>query len=168
MNIFTCLVLSFVVAVYIIEIISNLLNLKNISNTIPQEFENFFDKEKYAKAQSYLKDNTKFAIFSSTFSLILQITFILVGGFSYVNSLVSSFGVGTVLTGLIFAGILYLICEIIDLPFSAYSTFVIEERFGFNKMNGKIYYNRFYKIFHYKRNNIRRNIFRNSMVIFKY
>lgn len=147
MNHFTYLVLSFVVAIYIIETISDLLNLKNISNTIPQEFENFFDKEKYAKAQSYLKDNTKFAIFSSTFSLILQITFILAGGFSYVNSWASSFETGTVLTGLIFAGILYLIYEIVDLPFSAYSTFVIEEKFGFNKMNGKIFITDFIKSF---------------------
>ncbi|MDR2811843.1 MAG: M48 family metallopeptidase [Endomicrobium sp.] len=147
MNHFTYLVLFFVVAVYIIETISDLLNLKNISNNIPQEFEIFFDKEKYAKAQSYLKDNTKFAIFSSTFSLILQITFILANGFSYVNSLTYSFGTGTVLRGLIFAGILYLICEIVDLPFSVYSTFIIEEKFGFNKMNRKIFITDFIKSF---------------------
>jgi STE24 endopeptidase len=139
--------LSFLVIVYIIETTSDLLNLKNISNTIPQGFENFFDKAKYTNAQSYLKNNTKFAILSSTFFLILQITFILAGGINYVNSLASYFKAGTVLTGLIFAGILYLICEIIALPFSAYSTFVIEEKFGFNKMNRKIFITDFIKSF---------------------
>jgi STE24 endopeptidase len=147
MNIFTYLVLSFVVAIYFIETISDLLNLKNISNDIPQEFKGFFDKEKYTKSQNYLKDNTKFAIFCSTFTLILQIAFIFAGGFNYVNSLAVSFGFGTVLTGLAFAGILYLICEIVDLPFSAYSTFIIEEKFGFNKMNGKIFITDFIKSF---------------------
>ncbi|MDR1663126.1 MAG: M48 family metallopeptidase [Endomicrobium sp.] len=147
MNYFTCLPLSFIAAVYTIKTISDLLNIKNISNIIPHEFENFFDKKKYTKAQSYLKYNTKFAIFSYTFSMILQITFILAGGFSYVDSLASSFGTGTVLTGLIFAGILYLIYEIVNLPFSAYSTFVIEEKFGFNKMNGKIFVTDFIKSF---------------------
>jgi STE24 endopeptidase len=145
MNIFTCLVLSFVVAIYLIETISDLLNLKNISSDIPQEFEGFFDKEKYSKAQRYLKDNTKFAIYSSTFTLILQVAFILIGGFNYVNSLAVSLGFGAVITGLLFAGILYLICEIVDLPFSAYSTFVIEEKFGFNKMNIKTFISDFLK-----------------------
>jgi STE24 endopeptidase len=138
-------VLSFVVAVYLIETISDLLNLKNISPVIPQEFEGFFDKEKYAKAQSYLKDNTKFAIFSSAFILVLQIAFIVAGGFNYINSIAVSLGFGTVLTGLAFAGILYLICEIVDLPFLAYSTFVIEEKFGFNKMNIKTFTSDFLK-----------------------
>ncbi|MDR3195608.1 MAG: M48 family metallopeptidase [Endomicrobium sp.] len=145
MNIFTCIALSFVVAVYLIETIANLLNLKNISNVIPQEFEGFFDKEKYDKAQSYLKDNTKFAIFSSAFTLALQIAFILAGGLNYTNSIAASLGFGTVLTGLAFAGILYLICEIADLPFLAYSTFVIEEKFGFNKMNIKTFASDFLK-----------------------
>jgi STE24 endopeptidase len=147
MNIFTCLVLSFVGAMYFIETISDLLNLKNISANIPQEFEGFFDKEKYTKAQNYLKDTTKFSILSSTVTLVLQITFILVGGFSYVNTLAVSFGFGTVLTGLIFAGILYLICQIVDLPLSAYSTFVIEEKFGFNKMSAKTFITDFIKNF---------------------
>ncbi|MDR2437138.1 MAG: M48 family metallopeptidase [Endomicrobium sp.] len=139
MNVFTCVVLSFVVAIYLIETISDLLNLKNISDVIPQEFEGFFDKEKYIKAQNYLKDTTKFAILSSTTRLVLQIIFILAGGFNYINSVALSFGLGTVLTGLVFAGILYLICQIVSLPFSAYSTFVIEEKFGFNKMNVKTF-----------------------------
>jgi STE24 endopeptidase len=145
MNIFTCLVLSFVVAIYLIETISDLLNLKNISNEIPQEFEGFFDKGKYAKAQNYLKDKTKVLILSSTITLVMQIAFILLGGFNYVNSIALSFGFGTVVSGLIFAGILYLICQIVDLPFSAYSTFVIEEKFGFNKMNVKTFVSDFFK-----------------------
>jgi STE24 endopeptidase len=145
MNIFTCLVLSFIVAMYLIETISDLLNLKNISDVIPQEFEGFFDKEKYAKAQSYLKYTTKFAILSSSVTLVLQIAFIVVGGFNYVNDLSVSLGFGTVLTGLVFAGILYLICKIVDLPFSVYSTFVIEEKFGFNKMNVKTFITDFIK-----------------------
>jgi STE24 endopeptidase len=145
MNIFTCLVLSFVVAMYLIETIPDLLNLKNISGDIPQEFEGFFDKEKYTKSQNYLKHTTKFSIFSSTLTLVLQIIFILAGGFNYVNTLAVSFGFETVLTGLIFAGILYLICQIVELPLSAYSTFIIEEKFGFNKMSIKTFITDFIK-----------------------
>jgi STE24 endopeptidase len=130
---------------YLIETISDLLNLKNISDIIPKEFQDFFDKEKYAKAQNYLRENTRFSILSSSVTLVLQIAFILAGGFNYINYIAVSFGFGTVLTGLVFASILYLICQIVDLPFSAYSTFVIEEKFGFNKMNVKTFITDFLK-----------------------
>jgi STE24 endopeptidase len=147
MNAYTCLVLFFIIVVYFIETISDILNLKNISDTIPQEFEGHFDKEKYTKSQNYLKDTTRFAIVSSTVSLLLQIIFIIAGGFNYINSIATSFGAGTILTGLLFAGILYIIFKIIDLPFSVYSNFVIEEKFGFNKMNSKTFISDFVKSF---------------------
>jgi STE24 endopeptidase len=71
--------------------------------------------------------------------LIIQSVFIVLGGFSYVNNIAISSGFGTVSTGLIFAGILLLASEVIEIPFSAYSIFVIEEKFGFNKMSIKTF-----------------------------
>jgi STE24 endopeptidase len=118
----------------------DLINVKNISNNIPaEEFAGHFNKEKYEKSQQYLKTNTKFSIISSTFMLLAQITFIAFGGFNYVNDIATSFGFETASTGLIFAGILFLIFEILKVPFSAYLIFVIEEKFGFNKMNLKTF-----------------------------
>jgi STE24 endopeptidase len=123
----------------LVETIANLFNVKNISSNISSEFNGYFDKEKYAKAQEYLKMNTKFSIASSTFFLIVQIIFIVSGGFDYVNTIAVSFGFGTIFTGLIFAGILLLAFEILKIPFSAYSIFVVEEKFGFNRMNVKTF-----------------------------
>ena len=60
MNIYTLLILCLLVGIYLIQTITDLLNIKNISNDIPKEFEGFFDKEKYTKSQEYLKANTNF------------------------------------------------------------------------------------------------------------
>jgi STE24 endopeptidase len=131
--------------VYIVKTLANFLNLKNISNNIPEEFDEYFNGIKYAKSQQYLKENTKFSIISSTFILIVQVFFIIIGGYNYVNNVATSLGFGTILTGLIFTWILFLSFEIIKIPFSAYSIFVIEEKFGFNKMNVKIFISDFIK-----------------------
>jgi STE24 endopeptidase len=133
------MILFFIIAVYLVETTTELLNIKNISNNIPPEFDGYFDREKYSKAQKYLKANTKFSIISSTFFLTAQIIFIVLKGFNYVNTIVVSFGFGTVLTGLVFAGIIFSAFEILKIPFSAYSVFVIEENFGFNRMNVKTF-----------------------------
>lgn len=139
MNIYTYIMLSFVVFVYLVQTISDLLNVKNITNNIPKEFEYYFDKAKYEKSQKYLKINTNFSLVSSSITLIIQIIFIVLGGFNYVNDFAISFGFGNIVTGLIFANILLLASEVIKIPFSLYSVFVIEEKFGFNRMSLKTF-----------------------------
>jgi STE24 endopeptidase len=139
MNSYTLIILFVIIVVYFVETTADLLNVKNISNNIPPEFDGYFDREKYAKAQEYLKATTKFSIISSTFFLTAQIIFIVSRGFNYVNTIAISFGFGNVLTGLVFFGIIFFASEILKIPFSAYSVFVIEEKFGFNRTNVKTF-----------------------------
>lgn len=139
MNIYMLIIISFLITIYLIDTIADRLNVKNISGDIPAEFEGYYDGEKYAKSQEYLKVRTNFSIVSSTFFLILQIAFIILGGFNFVDNIARSFGFGTIVTGLIFAGILLFMVEILKIPFSAYSIFVIEAKFGFNRMNVKTF-----------------------------
>ena len=139
MNLYMLLIIFFLVIVYIVETVADRLNVKNISSEIPPEFEGYYDKEKYVKAQEYLKVRTNFSTASSTIFLVVQIVFIAAGGFNFVDAIARSFGFGAILTGIIFAGILLLALEILKIPFSAYSTFVIEEKFGFNRMNVKTF-----------------------------
>ncbi|MDR1522804.1 MAG: M48 family metallopeptidase [Endomicrobium sp.] len=139
MNIYTYIVLSFVGLVYLVQTISELLNVKNITTNIPKEFEDYFDKAKYEKSQKYLKTNTTFSLVSSSITLIIKIVFIVLGGFNYVNDFAVSFGFGNIVTGLIFANTLLLVSEIIKIPFSLYSVFVIEEKFDFNRMSLKTF-----------------------------
>lgn len=133
------IIITFLLLSFIVSSISDYLNTKNIKDTLPNEFIGYYDEEKYKKSQNYLKDRTKFSFVSSLTSLIISIVFILIGGFNYVDLFARSFGFGEIVTGLIFVSVLYLLLEIIGIPFSAYSTFVIEEKYGFNKTTVKTF-----------------------------
>ncbi|TVQ72410.1 MAG: M48 family peptidase [Balneolaceae bacterium] len=133
MNIYAVIILLALAVNYILNLISDLLNLRALQKSLPEEFRDVFDEEKYRKAQEYTRIRTRFGLLTSTFSIIVLLVFWFAGGFNWVDQFVREFGYGTIVTGLMFVGILILAQTIISLPFSIYSTFVIEERFGFNK-----------------------------------
>ena len=133
------IIIAFLLLSFTISSISDYLNAKNLKESLPDEFVGYYDEEKYKKSQNYLKDRTKFSFISSITSLIVSIAFILVGGFNYVDLFARSFGFGEIVTGLIFVAALYFLLEIIGIPFSVYSTFVIEEKYGFNKTTVKTF-----------------------------
>ena len=101
------IIIAFLLLSFTISSISDYLNTKNLTNTLPDEFVGYYDEEKYKKSQNYLKDRTKFSFISSTTSLIISIIFILLGGFNYVDLFARQFGFGEIVTGLIFVVVLY-------------------------------------------------------------
>jgi STE24 endopeptidase len=74
-----------------------------------------------------------------TVSLVFTIAFILLGGFNLIDLWARGFGFSTIITGLIFTGILILLVSLLQLPFSIYSTFVIEEKYGLNRTTLKTF-----------------------------
>ncbi|MBQ3835197.1 MAG: M48 family metallopeptidase [Elusimicrobia bacterium] len=133
------IIISFLLLSFFVGFISDYLNVKNISDELPQEFVGYYDADKYKKSQNYLKDRTKFSFISSTVTLVVSILFILFGGFNYVDVFARGFGYGEIISGIIFVVVLYILMEVLHLPFSAYSTFVIEEKYGFNKTTIKTF-----------------------------
>jgi len=109
------------------------LNAKNYDNPIPNELEDVYDNAEYKKSQTYKKTNYAFGIWSSLFSLVLTLGFLIFDGFEYVDNIARQYSENPILIALIFFGIIMLASDIISTPFSYYKTFVIEERFGFNK-----------------------------------
>ena len=139
MNIFTIIILAAILVDFILGIVSNRLNLKSLSKKLPDEFEDVYDEETYAKSQEYTRANTKFGFVTGTFDLILLLVFWFAGGFNWLDQWARAFDFGVIGTGLVFIGALVLAKMIISMPFSIYSTFVIEERFGFNKTDAKTF-----------------------------
>src|SRR3989339_1629086 len=129
--------LSFVLAVifvdYIVSLVVERLNLKHVKTELPEEFVGFYDAEKYKKSQLYLRENTGFELIAETISVIITVAFILAGGFGFMDYFARQFGFGEIITGIVFAFSLKFLADFINLPFSVYHTFVIEEKFGFNK-----------------------------------
>jgi STE24 endopeptidase len=105
---------------------------KPIAN-LPPELSDVADPETFSKSQQYTLERSKFGLIRGTFSLIVLIIFWFAGGFNLLDQWVRSFGWSTIPTGLVYIGILALANIIVSLPFDLYSTFVIEEKYGFNK-----------------------------------
>ena len=124
---------------YILSTVSSVLNMNSITEDVPDGFQGHYDEEKYAKSQAYLKDNTRFGLLSSTFSLALMLIVIHTGLFGILDHIVRAQTVHPILAGLLFFGIIFIINDMINLPFSLYGTFVIEEKYGFNKTTAKTF-----------------------------
>ena len=139
MNIFAVIILTAIIIDFTLGIISNRLNLKALSKELPGEFEGVYDEDTYAKSQEYTRVNTKFGFITGTFDLILLLVFWFAGGFNWLDQWARGFEFGVIGTGLIFIGALVIARMFISMPFSIYSTFVIEERFGFNKTTAKTF-----------------------------
>jgi len=139
MNGYLIFILALLVFSRLLSLIVERLNLGNLSTEIPEEFHGIYDEEKYAQSQRYLKDNTRFGQIQAGIMLPLTIAFILLGGFSWINGIAQAASDHMIVQGLVFGGILILIGQIIGLPFSIYSTFHIEEKYGFNKTTPKTF-----------------------------
>ncbi len=133
MNIYAIIILTTLVVSFVIDLITEILNLKALRSNLPTEFDGVYDAEAYKKSQDYTRANTKFGFITSIFSILLILAFWFAGGFNHVDSLVRNWGFHPIWTGLVYVGILIFTKSVLSLPFSIYSTFVIEERFGFNK-----------------------------------
>ena len=124
---------------YLFERLLEVLDLRNLSNTLPKPFQGVYEAEKYRKSQDYTRENTRFGFYTSTFSLILILLMLFLGGFSLVDNWARYITGSPLLVPLVFFGILGLVFDLLNTPFSLYDTFVIEEKYGFNKMNLKIF-----------------------------
>ena len=132
-NLYYYIIVIAIIIEYLFSSISSILDIKNITPTIPSDFKKAYDQEKYILSQDYLKARTRFGLFSSTFSLILIMIVIHSDIFGLLDQFVRGQSDSYILQGLFFIGIIYFFQDIVSLPFSIYHTFVIEERFGFNK-----------------------------------
>jgi len=133
MNIIAIIIVVTLFSEFLLNLISDILNLKMLRNDLPGDFYGWYDADRYIKAQEYLRVTTRFGWVVSSFGLVFFLGFWFLKGFPMVDRWVQTYNLGPVITGIIYIGVLVIFKAIISLPFSIYSTFVIEERFGFNK-----------------------------------
>lgn len=133
------IIIGLLIADFVFERMLEYLNSTQWSNELPEEVKDIYDLEKYRKQQAYEKVNFRFSLVSSSFSFVAMLLMFLLAGFAWVNQIALSFSPHPILTALVFFGILLLASDILQTPFSVYDTFVIEEKFGFNKTTPKTF-----------------------------
>ena len=133
MNTFAVVILAALVGEYLLQLVSGALNVRAFSPALPAEFAGVFDDEKYARARRYTATRTRFGLLRGAFDLAVVLAFWFAGGFAWLDAAARGLGHGPVATGLLYVGALGLASTLLGLPFRAYSTFVIEARYGFNR-----------------------------------
>lgn len=136
--VFHC-ILFILVGEFILDTVMNYLNAKRFKDPIPNDLNDVYNAQEYEKSQAYKLSNYKFGIITSTFSLALILGFLFFGGFAWVDEVAFNYTSNTIIQALIFFGIIMLGSDILNIPFSYYQTFVIEQKFGFNKTTHKTF-----------------------------
>ena len=124
MNIYLIIILTTIIGEYILSTAILTLNLKALNPSLPNEFSDIYDKDKYQKSQNYTKINSYFSYFTSGFSILLILFIIFFGVFNIIDEFVRAFGFCNIITGLLFFGILGLASDLISTPISIYKNFV--------------------------------------------
>ena len=133
MNPFLVIILIAILLEFVINLVANLLNLKALKLEVPAALKGIYKPDEYRNSQQYTSTVTRFAFVTSSFRLALLLAFWFGGGFNYLDQIIRSWGFVPIANGLLYVGILLFAYSLVTLPFSIYATFVIEERFGFNR-----------------------------------
>ena len=139
MNAIAILILATVLGSFVLHFIADVANLKKLQSTLPEPFRGWYDDQKYKLSQEYLYVNTRFGWVAGFVEITIFLCFWFGKGFPWLDHWVSLISTSPVIRGLIYIGVLFLAKAVISLPFSIYSTFVIEEKFGFNKTTGAVF-----------------------------
>jgi STE24 endopeptidase len=124
---------------FVLNKILEYLNIKNMKPELPESVRDIYDEEKYKKSIAYSRVNNKFGLLTSTLSFVLSFALLGTGFFGWYDGLISSYFSNATVVSLVFFGSLMLVSDLINTPFQVYGTFVIEEKFGFNKTTPRIF-----------------------------
>ncbi len=127
------IIIGILIVNFIVDKVLDYLNAKHFNDPIPEELNDVYDTVEYQKSQLYKDENYRFGIITSSLSLIVTLAFFFFDGFALVDNWSRSFSENNIVVALIFFGVIMLASDIISIPFSYYHTFVIEEKYGFNK-----------------------------------
>jgi STE24 endopeptidase len=133
------LILGISIVSYLFDQVLDYLNLKAQRKDIPAEVEGFYNKEKYQKSLDYQKDQTKFSFISAGFSFLVALGMLVFGGFGWLDSILRPFFTSEITLALAFFGTIMIASDMLTIPFQWYGTFVIEEKYGFNKTTVKTF-----------------------------
>ncbi|MCU0795233.1 MAG: M48 family metallopeptidase [Akkermansiaceae bacterium] len=122
-----------------LDFVATLLNLRALTPEVPDEFRDRITAEEHQRSIDYARVNARFSVIQSVASLFILLVFWFAGGFGWLDSLCRSWLGNGIPAGLLFFALLFLGNHLLNLPFAVYDTFVIEERFGFNRTTPRLF-----------------------------
>jgi len=133
------LIIGLVIFNYLFSTVLDFINGKNWRTEIPPVMKDFYPEDKYLKAKNYSKEKGKVSLISSTLSTLITLLFLVFDGYGWLDNFISLYYDIPFLKSGIFFLVLFILSDFISIPFSCYNTFVIEEKYGFNKTTVKTF-----------------------------
>ena len=133
------LIIGLVIFNYLFSTVLDFINGKNWRTEIPPVMKDFYHEDKYLKAKNYSKEKGKVSLISSTLSTLITLLFLVFEGYGWLDNFISLYYDIPFLKSGIFFLVLLILSDFISIPFSCYNTFVIEEKYGFNKTTVKTF-----------------------------
>lgn len=127
------IIIGIIVFDFLFDRLIDYLNIRRWSNILPAELQGIYDEQKYRTSQDYQKENMRFKLILSFLSFALILIFLFSDGFAWLDGLVRQLTEHPILMALLFFGIIGLVSDLLGIPFDLYGTFVIEEKYGFNR-----------------------------------
>ena len=127
------IIIGIIVVNFVIDKILDALNAKHFNDPLPPEIADVYEEEEYQRPQRYKQEKYRFGVLTSSVTLIITLLFFFFDGFAVVDELARSISDNAIIIALIFSGIIMLASDLLSIPFGYYNTFVIEEKYGFNK-----------------------------------
>tara|TARA_B100001029_G_C15060713_1_gene458213 strand:- start:2433 stop:3665 length:1233 start_codon:yes stop_codon:yes gene_type:complete len=139
MNIIFIIIIGSIVFEFLLTNLSRILDLKQISTDLPTEFSAYYKPNKYVRSQNYFKDNIKFAFIVSLFDLLIIFSIIYFGLLNILDLWIQNFTTDPILSGLLFFGVIILLQDLINTPFTIYKIFVLENKYEFNNITANTF-----------------------------
>jgi len=139
MNAIAVVILIALVVKFAVETAGELLNVRASNAPPPPDLADIYKPADYARSQAYLRAATRFRLVERSFQLAVVLAFWLAGGLNWLDAVVRGWGLPSLATGIIYITIVVLAYSLLSLPFDVYGTFVIEQRFGFNRATRKTF-----------------------------
>jgi len=118
----------------------NLSYLRQHGTKVPEIFQDTIDPEKLKRISAYTVDSDHFNMFVTLVNQGIFLVILLSGFLPWLVKTISLWKYGPIGSGLIFFAVLSVFANLLRIPFDLYETFVIEERYGFNVMNFKMWF----------------------------
>lgn len=133
-------IIVIVVAEFAFDCVLRYLNIKASKQPIPKELEGLYDEETYKRQQAYSSERRRISLFGSIINTIITLGIFAFGGFAIFDGWVRQASDCPIIMAILYMLIFNIIGMIIDIPFSYYSTFTIETKYGFNRMTKKLFF----------------------------
>ncbi len=140
MNILFWIIFIAILFEFILGVIVTILNIRSLNTTLPEGINDIYDASDYKKSQEYTLTRSKFSLVINFAQITALMIFWFSGGFNFIDQIIRALEFHEIINGILFIFILSGLSMLLNLPFDLYGTFIIEERFGFNKTTLSTYF----------------------------